>query len=54
MIIDCHGHYTTEPKPLGAYRQSQIAGLTDPARAPASAPVKWSETIMLLMLGRAR
>ena len=23
MIIDCHGHYTTEPAELGAYRDSQ-------------------------------
>jgi 4-oxalmesaconate hydratase len=38
MIIDCHGHYTTEPKPLGIFRESQIAGLTDPARSPKSGP----------------
>jgi len=25
MIIDCHGHYTTEPKPLMEFRQKQIA-----------------------------
>jgi 4-oxalmesaconate hydratase len=31
MIIDCHGHYTTAPKELEAYRQKQIAGLNDPA-----------------------
>jgi 4-oxalmesaconate hydratase len=43
MIIDCHGHYTTEPKPLGAYRQSQIAGLTDPARAPSKASLRISD-----------
>ncbi len=35
MIIDCHGHYTTSPKPLEDYRQSQIAGLKDPAHQPA-------------------
>ena len=23
MIIDCHGHYTTEPPQLGAYRERQ-------------------------------
>lgn len=27
MIIDCHGHYTTEPAELGAYRDSQKAEL---------------------------
>jgi 4-oxalmesaconate hydratase len=35
MIIDCHGHYTTAPKELQAYRDSQIAGLKDP-KADAS------------------
>ncbi len=31
MIIDCHGHYTTEPAELGAYRDGQKAELeTDP------------------------
>ncbi len=27
MIIDCHGHYTTSPKQLQDYRDSQMAGL---------------------------
>ncbi len=31
MIIDCHGHYTTAPRALGAFRQQQIAALADPA-----------------------
>jgi 4-oxalmesaconate hydratase len=31
MIIDCHGHYTTAPKALEAYRQQQIA---DPSSRP--------------------
>ena len=35
MIIDCHGHYTTSPKALEDFRQSQIAGLKDPAHVPA-------------------
>ena len=35
MIIDCHGHYTTAPKELEAYRQRQIAGLSDPAHVPS-------------------
>jgi 4-oxalmesaconate hydratase len=35
MIIDCHGHYTTEPKDLHAYRKRQIAGLQDPAQMPS-------------------
>jgi len=35
MIIDCHGHYTTAPKELEAYRQKQIADLKEPGRAAA-------------------
>jgi 4-oxalmesaconate hydratase len=27
MIIDCHGHYTTTPEPLGVYREAQKAAL---------------------------
>jgi 4-oxalmesaconate hydratase len=34
MIIDCHGHYTTAPKALEAFRQGQIAALTDPSQRP--------------------
>ena len=32
MIIDCHGHYTTEPAKLHAFRDRQLAALADPAR----------------------
>src|SRR6267143_4718656 len=35
MIIDCHGHYTTAPKELEAFRQKQIADLKDPAHVPS-------------------
>ena len=35
MIIDCHGHYTTSPKQLQAYRDGQIAGSKDPGYVPA-------------------
>jgi 4-oxalmesaconate hydratase len=31
MIIDCHGHYTTAPKALAAYRQRQIDALKAPS-----------------------
>ena len=27
MIIDCHGHYTTAPKGLQAWRDAQTAAL---------------------------
>ena len=37
MIIDCHGHYTTAPGALQAYRQAQLDGLADPARRPGRA-----------------
>ncbi|HTS83753.1 MAG TPA: amidohydrolase family protein [Usitatibacter sp.] len=37
MIIDIHGHYTTEPPQLAAFRDKQLAGLADAARRPASA-----------------
>ena len=43
MIIDCHGHYTTAPKALQDYRDSQIAGLKDAAHAPQKANVKISD-----------
>jgi 4-oxalmesaconate hydratase len=33
MIIDCHGHYTTAPKELEAFRQRQIAALDAPTQA---------------------
>jgi 4-oxalmesaconate hydratase len=43
MIIDCHGHYTTAPKELEAFRQKQIAGLKDPSQTPASGSLKISD-----------
>jgi 4-oxalmesaconate hydratase len=35
MIIDCHGHYTTAPRQLEAFRQRQIAALEDKSQAPS-------------------
>ncbi len=43
MIIDCHGHYTTAPKELEAYRQQQIAGLKDPAHRPTKGTLSISD-----------
>jgi 4-oxalmesaconate hydratase len=37
MIIDCHGHYTTAPRQLQDYRDSQIAGFKDPTHVPVKA-----------------
>ena len=36
MIIDIHGHYTTEPQALLAFRDKQLAGLLDAMRKPAT------------------
>ncbi len=32
MIIDCHGHYTTAPPELQAFRDAQLAHFEDPSR----------------------
>lgn len=42
MVIDCHGHYTTAPAPLQAFRDAQLARLSDPA-LPAPAPAEISD-----------
>ena len=34
MIIDIHGHYTTAPKALEAWRNRQIAGIGNPSEMP--------------------
>ncbi|MEY3552950.1 MAG: hypothetical protein RL735_1298, partial [Pseudomonadota bacterium] len=36
MIIDIHGHYTTEPPSLFAFRDKQLAGLVDATRKPTT------------------
>jgi len=43
MIIDIHGHYTTAPKELEAWRNAQIAGIQDPASMPKAADLKISD-----------
>ena len=43
MIIDIHGHYTTAPKALEAWRNAQIAGIKDPALKPRAADLKISD-----------
>jgi 4-oxalmesaconate hydratase len=45
-VIDCHGHYTTAPKPLDEYRKRQIAALKDPGQAPARDMLKFSDDEM--------
>lgn len=34
MIIDCHGHYTTTPPGVGAWRDAQVASLADGTAGP--------------------
>jgi 4-oxalmesaconate hydratase len=43
MIIDIHGHYTTEPPQLAAFRDKQLAGIADSARRPTSADLGISD-----------
>ncbi len=40
MIVDCHGHYTTAPGELEAWRKSQIAALESRGKAPAKSALK--------------
>ncbi len=43
MIIDCHGHYTTAPSPLQAFRDRQIAALDGSAAAPSPDDIRISD-----------
>ncbi|MFD4190260.1 amidohydrolase family protein [Amycolatopsis thermoflava] len=43
MIIDCHGHYTTAPPALAAWRDQQIAALDGSGPAPARAGLRISD-----------
>ena len=43
MIIDCHGHYTTAPKQLEAWRKAQIEALQNPASSPSKASLRISD-----------
>ena len=43
MIIDCHGHYTTAPSELEAWRKRQIAALAEPSKAPARGELRISD-----------
>lgn len=43
MIIDIHGHYTTAPKSLEAWRKRQIAGLSDASLTPKASDLKISD-----------
>ncbi len=47
MIIDIHGHYTTEPQALHVFRDRQLAGLADAARRPASTDLGISDEVLV-------
>ena len=42
-IIDCHGHYTTEPAQLIEWRKRQIAAIGDRAQMPSAESLKISD-----------
>ena len=54
MIIDCHGHYTTAPKELPAWRQKQVAGLKDPSQTPSRASLAISDDQLRESLEKAQ
>ena len=35
LVIDCHGHYTTEPKEVLEWRKRQIAAIGDASQMPS-------------------
>ena len=43
MIIDIHGHYTTAPKQLEAWRKLQLDTLTDPSKSPSKDSLKMTD-----------
>ncbi len=47
MIIDIHGHYTTEPQALHVFRDKQLAGLADSARKPGSTDLGISDEALV-------
>jgi 4-oxalmesaconate hydratase len=43
MIIDIHGHYTTAPDTLEAWRRRQIAAIGQPSQAPRASELRISD-----------
>src|ERR1700749_4992668 len=43
LIVDCHGHYTTEPQDLLDWRKRQIAAIGDAAQMPSVDSLKISD-----------
>ncbi len=47
MIIDIHGHYTTEPAALQQFRDRQLAGLSDASRRPTTTDLGITDEMLL-------
>ena len=47
MIIDIHGHYTTEPPALHQFRKEQLAGLADPLRRPTGSDLGITDEMLV-------
>ncbi len=43
LVVDCHGHYTTEPKAMLDWRKRQIDSINDPAQSPSPSALKVSD-----------
>jgi 4-oxalmesaconate hydratase len=43
LVIDCHGHYTTEPPAMLAWRKRQIDAINDPAQSPSPSALSVSD-----------
>jgi 4-oxalmesaconate hydratase len=43
VIIDCHGHYTTVPQALGAWREQQVAAVANASPEPGPAELRISD-----------
>ena len=46
MIIDIHGHYTTEPPALLQFRERQLAAVTDPSLRVDSGALEFSDAVL--------
>jgi 4-oxalmesaconate hydratase len=47
MIIDIHGHYTTEPAALQQFRDKLLAGLSDASRRPTTTDLGITDEMLL-------
>src|SRR5262249_30271761 len=54
MIIDCHGHYTTEPKDLHRFRKEQTEAATKKTGMPPKASLKMSDDEIRESIERAQ